>query len=209
MNTRHALISASFAAAALVGAAPAQAITTFFNDWESVDFGSAAGFTVLPAYEGWTTTAGSGIEVQFNNVAGLPLSGENLVELDSFNNSEMSRPIDAGNYTLTFYYSARPGRASATNGIDVRLNGATIFSVTGDGGNQTDWKLQTVNFSLLAPGTLSFAAIGTSDGLGGYLENLKLGAAVPEPASWALMVGGFALAGAALRRRSKLVPASA
>jgi hypothetical protein len=31
--------------------------------------------------------------------------------------------------------------------------------------------------------------------------------AVPEPASWAMMIGGFALTGAALRRRGALAPA--
>ena len=30
---------------------------------------------------------------------------------------------------------------------------------------------------------------------------------VPEPASWAMMIGGFALAGGAMRRRSALIPA--
>jgi len=35
----------------------------------------------------------------------------------------------------------------------------------------------------------------------GYLQ---ASGAVPEPAAWALMIGGFALAGAALRRRSAL-----
>jgi hypothetical protein len=33
------------------------------------------------------------------------------------------------------------------------------------------------------------------------------GPGVPEPASWALMIGGFGLAGAALRRRRSLVAA--
>jgi len=34
---------------------------------------------------------------------------------------------------------------------------------------------------------------------------LRITRAVPEPASWALMIGGFALAGAALRRRSMTI----
>jgi hypothetical protein len=34
-----------------------------------------------------------------------------------------------------------------------------------------------------------------------YVRNVNTGGAVPEPASWALMIGGFGLAGAALRRR--------
>lgn len=39
----------------------------------------------------------------------------------------------------------------------------------------------------------------------GLSEVQFAGAAVPEPASWALMIGGFGLAGAALRRRSAKV----
>ena len=38
------------------------------------------------------------------------------------------------------------------------------------------------------------------------IDNVSI-TAVPEPASWALMIGGFALAGAALRRRDRAVPA--
>ena len=35
------------------------------------------------------------------------------------------------------------------------------------------------------------------------------GSAVPEPATWAMMIGGFALAGQALRKRQKLLPQAA
>lgn len=35
------------------------------------------------------------------------------------------------------------------------------------------------------------------------------GAAIPEPATWAMMIGGFALAGAAARRRPAVRPATA
>jgi hypothetical protein len=33
------------------------------------------------------------------------------------------------------------------------------------------------------------------------IDNVQIGSAVPEPASWALMIVGFGLTGAALRRR--------
>ena len=40
---------------------------------------------------------------------------------------------------------------------------------------------------------------------GMYLDKISVAAvetgAIPEPATWALMIGGFGLAGAALRRR--------
>jgi hypothetical protein len=204
MSLRKALLATCLSAAALA-AAPAGAATTFFNDWESTDFGAGPGFTILPSYEGWTAGPGPGIEVQYNNVAGLPFSGENLVELDSTGNTQMNRNIDAGTYKLTFYYSPRPGIAAASNGIDVLVNGTSVFNVTGDGGGQTGWLLQTVNFSIGAPGVLSFAALGTSDSLGGYLEDVRL-AVVPEPATWAMMLGGFGLLGAALRRRGAAKP---
>jgi hypothetical protein len=38
-----------------------------------------------------------------------------------------------------------------------------------------------------------------------YLEGARIGGAVPEPATWALMIGGFALAGAAARARRTTV----
>ena len=64
------------------------------------------------------------------------------------------------------------------------------------------------------PGVYSHYGVTSSNGIGGFsftggasgntsIDNLVVnsGAAVPEPASWALMIGGFGLAGAALRRR--------
>jgi hypothetical protein len=89
--TIHKALLASALAFGGFAAAPASAATNFFNDWESVDFGAGPGFTILPSYEGWTAGPGPGIEVQYNNVAGLPFSGENLVELDSTGNTQMNR----------------------------------------------------------------------------------------------------------------------
>lgn len=198
----HSKFALGTALAALaLGVSPASAASFFYNDWDSVDFGPAPGFVILPSYEGWTSTAGAGIEVQYNNVAGVPLSSPNLVELDSNNNSEMSRNIEAGSYVLNFFYSARPNVPIESNGIDVLVNGVSIFNVSGAGGAGTSWSQQTVYFTLSAPGTLSFAAVGTSDSLGGYLENVGL--SVPEPEAWALMIAGFGFVGAAMRRRTR------
>lgn len=183
-----------------LAAAPAQALTTFQTNFDSIAV-PVGSFVILPTAEGWNATAGDGIEVQ-NHAAGDPFSETNLVELDSNNNSAMSRSIDAGNYTLSFYYSARPNIPESSNGIDVLIDGVSIFNITGNGGSNTNWMLQSLNVSVGATSTLTFAALGTSDSLGGYLDNIEL-AAVPEPATWAMMLGGFLAVGAAARRRTR------
>ena len=89
-----ALMAAGCALAGLAGAAPASAATNFFTNFDSLSIDTGS-WTVVQSIEGWTTTAGAGIEVQ-NHAAGSPYSEPNLVELDSYNNSTMSRMIDAG-----------------------------------------------------------------------------------------------------------------
>ena len=190
-------------AAAMGAAGSAGAATTFFNDFESGAY-SGSGYVVLGSYEGWTASAGPGIEVQYGNVAGQAYSGTHLVELDSNANSAMSRIIDAGSYVLTFQYSDRPNVAASSNGIDVLLNGLSILSVTGgNGAGGTVWKPKSVSFVAGAGDTLTFAALGTSDSLGGYLDDINL-SAVPEPESWAMMLLGLGVVGTAVRRSRKV-----
>jgi hypothetical protein len=199
MRKSFAVVSA---VSALAAASPALAVTNFFTNFDSVSVASGS-YVILPTVEGWTATLGAGIEVQ-NNAAGAPFSSPNLVELDSTNNTEMSRLIDAGNYTLSFWYSPRPGQPLSTNGIqygvDGVLNGAVALG--GIGNANTVWQQYTVNFLTNTATTLRFRASGTSDSLGGYLDNIRLvGNPVPEATTWAMMLAGFAAAGVTLRRR--------
>lgn len=212
------------AAMAVAFSSPAAAVTTLVDDWEDTDFGAAPGYTIVQTYSGWTNTTGvpgSGIEIQFNNIAGVAHSGENLVELDSNLNSRMTfdTALDAGLYTLSFWYSDRPGVGAGSNGIDVLLNNTSILATLGGaGGAGTNWILRTVDFAANAGDTLSFVALGTSDSYGGYIDDLRLGeqgtptqtGAVPEPTTWALMFMGFGAIGGALRsqrRRAAALPA--
>ncbi|MBS0360963.1 MAG: PEPxxWA-CTERM sorting domain-containing protein [Proteobacteria bacterium] len=66
----------------------------------------------------------------------------------------------------------------------------------------TGWVQYTFNVTATGTDTLTFAGrnVPSWDGV----DNVSLTSVapgVPEPASWALMIGGFGLAGAALRRR--------
>jgi hypothetical protein len=72
------------------------------------------------------------------------------------------------------------------------------------------------NYSIIdyALGAGSYSVSITGDGAGGlpaglYVQVLEDGGAVPEPASWALMMGGFGLVGFAARRRGTMPSVSA
>ena len=170
-------------------------------------------YTNVTSIQGWTAFAGDLIELQ-NNVAGAPSTGAGIfnggnvfVELDSTHNSAMYYTFaTAGLYTLDFIYSARPGIASGSNGIEVTLAGgseALLGFFTAAGGGQTAWTQQSRGpFSVLAGDTLVFRAAGTSDSFGGYVDNITL-TAVPEPTTWAMLFTGFLAIGSAMRRRRR------
>jgi hypothetical protein len=185
----------------MLAASPSQAQIIFDTNFDSVAVPSGS-YLILSSVEGWNATAGDGIEVQ-NNAAGSPYSQTNLVELDSNNNSTMTRVIeDPGSYLLTFYYSPRPNIPASSNGIDVLVGGSSIFNVTGAGAGNTVWTPYQLYFTTtLANTSLAFSALGTSDSLGGYLDNIRLVSSVPEPATWAMMLLGFGGIGFAMRRR--------
>lgn len=79
------------------------------------------------------------------------------------------------------------------------------------------WNVNTISLSGLT-GVTRLVLDGTSDEEGVIYDNFRFetvatggtgGSPAPEPAAWALMLAGFGLAGAALRRRSALASAGA
>lgn len=201
-----ALTVAALASTAVI--APAHAAIVFQSTFENVAGGPGAGqYTFVQEADGWTAGGPNNpIELQ-NNVAGAPApnGGNVFVELDSSRNSSMSRVIGAGTYQLSFLYSARPGVAAGSNGIEVFLDGVLLDppgTTDAAGGGTTNWVNVTSGyFTVDQDTTLTFAAAGTSESLGGYVDNITL-SAVPEPASWAMMISGFGLVGGAMRRRT-------
>lgn len=199
--------------ASLVGSlllsSSAQAAVIFYSTFNGLQAYGTWG--VVASADGWTTSAGPGIELQ-NNVAGTSFSGARddvFVELDShgagpgLNNSSMSRTIATGGHLiLEFLYSPRPGVAAGSNGINVYLNNVLLApTFTGVGGSNTNWSLKTIDFSAPVNSVLTFSAVGTSDTLGGYIDNIKLSSGAPEPSVWAMMILGFGAVGSLLRRR--------
>lgn len=198
----------ALAAAAMLAlpASPARAVVVLFSDFETVtapDF-RHQGYATLVHAGGWTGGA-AGLEVQTNNVAGRAYSGRNLVELDTARNSAMWVELPKGRYTISYWYSPRPGVAAASNGITLSSGGRLLDSVSGDGGGDTLWQQRSIGFTS-AGGPLTFAAAGRSDSLGGYLDDITITmAAVPELATWTMLIIGFGLVGVAARRRPRPV----
>jgi len=94
---------------------------------------------------------------------------------------------------------------SGAGGFSWTLNGAQIFNNTlvADG-NQSMGRRVSYNFGDYSVNKVEFFSTGNSfefDSIAGTLR----GGAVPEPATWAMMILGFGVMGGALRRRRTLL----
>lgn len=133
----------------------------------------------------------------------------------------------AQRFTDTGVTNALCSRTAGTFGCesDLMVTFATPvsgFGVTVDGANSTaatinafaflaDGSSETIVFDGFAPLTTKVLTFGsrqirsvtfsTTDPQGFSFDDFTFGAAVPEPATWALLIAGFGFTGMALRRR--------
>ena len=224
--TALALAATAVLACAGTHAAPVSLIVN--GSFETLPAALGSGqWTVLPALAGWTVDPGSGVEVR-SNVVGTAQDGAVFIELDtnagtfggssfdSSTNSWISQSVAtlAGeHYTLSWYYAPRAGEAADTNPIDVLWNGVKLTKSNGSGMGQNGNVWQQYSFEVVGTGqldTLSFAATGKADAVGGALDNVSLiavgaaaaAAVVPEPATAGLVLAALAGLGFARRRRA-------
>jgi hypothetical protein len=155
------------------------------------------------------------------------------VVLFNGNDSNVTNPYDIDNWNAALNGVNYTGGAAelvlhVTDGQSfpdstLTFNGSTIangsyFQGTsvqwGDGtlhGNGALWDIKSFDISALVAANNSLSQNHVNDALGLIVAqfNLPAGAAptqaVPEPASWALMIGGFALIGASMRKRSAVI----
>jgi len=123
-------------------------------------------------------------------------------------------------YRLSFDYAYSPFTSGASMNFGVSGFGGLSFleSLTASGASSgMNWQTYTIDF-VAKSGTSTLFFNNTDGGFwtGMYLDNISVidptavdPGAVPEPATWALMIGGFGLAGMALRQRRRLAGAAA
>lgn len=140
-------------------------------------YASLPGFDALSA-DTWTTTAGTGIEVQYSGVTTSAQSGNHYVELDSHHdgsNSSMTQTVslEAGDFTLSFWYKPRTTEAD-DNIVRVLWDSEVVAEINEIA--DMEWTEYQIPLREQAAGnhTLTFAAAGTENSLGGFVDSVSI-----------------------------------
>jgi hypothetical protein len=176
---------------------------------------------------GSATTAGTGPGnnyAVYGPFANTSPAGGNFVQMDG--DSNYSSPIYqqingltiGQTYTLNFYQAAgqQQGFDGATTerwAVYFTNDPSTAVAQLSDKYSLVShgvgaWQLQTMTLTATATSEyLAFLAVGTPNGTPptSFLDGVSLTAAVPEPATWGMMIVGFAAMGVAARRRRQVL----
>jgi choice-of-anchor C domain-containing protein len=180
--------------------------------WDHVPAGSSAitGWTIGAAGVDWHDDAEFGPLEDGTYAVDLNGSGNGLADTGTI--SQSFSTVAGETYLLSFYLSGpQPGGFPDPRQVNVDVNGVdTIFSQAASPPKSLVWGHETMAFTASgASSTLTFSSVNGSGYWGPILDNVSVSSAVPEPASWGMMLFGVGMAGAGLRmvrRRSGPAP---
>lgn len=213
----------------LAGATSAQAVVLFSQDFDALAVGvpaaSVPGFTIAPGTVDVVQSGTYSIDCVGNtgkclDLAGTPGPGtitstpiaflaDRYIKI-SFDVSGNQR----NEQTDTFSFAAildgvTDSFGNAISGPDLFTMSGFATAITGDIYNESivgtrDFITYSGFFNSATAGTLQLRFTGTAGGnknIGPIIDNILVTQSVPEPASWAMLIAGFGLTGAAMRRR--------
>jgi hypothetical protein len=203
------------AAAALLSATGAAAAPVVYTDEGRFDAATAGATLATEGFEG--TPAGSGNTLVFDTLSftcrncaaavssRYPTQGVQSLGVNTGVTEPLQFTLFRAANALSFDLSDFGTLAAAD--LSLTVNGQTVSLL--DGFRGATGNRLFFGFTDTASFT-SFTLTGGNSGDVAYFDRLRFGTlvdappggAVPEPASWAMMIGGFGLVGAAARRRS-------
>lgn len=211
-------------AASATFAAPAHAVTVFSDGFETETVSSSQ--TNYAGFQKWDVTGGT-VDLIRQPAFGIDCaSGSFCVDLDGSTGDPgvlTTKEIFAFNAgdVISVSFDASGSQRSGNDSLVVGLQLVDPVDFTLDLGTLTLAYDDTFDSYVIAP--FAFNEGGAfklvfradpdtrgSDNVGIILDNVSLDiAAVPEPASWAMMIAGFGLIGGAMRTRRREGPAFA
>jgi Protein of unknown function (DUF642)/PEP-CTERM motif len=201
------LIAASTLALAGV---PAHAVAIVNGSFEGTNPSNS--FDTVSSLQGWNV----GGTVDLIGSYWTAQDGNNSIDLSGNGPATLSQTVNglaAGtSYVVSFFISGNPdnqGNTPATKTATLTLGGSSFpVSYTVIGSNSSsNMQWQQVSYTFLAGSSSALLSLAGSPANGPYglaVDNFSIAAAVPEPASWLMMILGFGLVGAGLRRRRGL-----
>lgn len=204
-------------AAALLAMAPAlsQASTNLVanGSFENVPFAmsgydgsycylNSATYTCAAQLPGWEGSVAPMMTSTSGAWSATKNTPSDLFQIGLQNNSFIGQSVavaSAGSYLLSWSDAGRPGYG--TEHYQVSFGGTVLDTLTTVGGQ--GWSLHSATFTAgIGTQLLTFQGLNTSGDSTAFIDNVSLTAAVPEPSTWALMMGGIAGLGFMSRRRN-------
>ena len=179
---------------------------------------SAGSFATLGAgnssITGWTVSSGS---IDWINGYWQAKDGTHSIDLAGGVPGGIEQTFNtvAGTvYSVNYWLSGNPdGGDIGKDGVVAAINGSVVdasSSITGiQGSTHANMNYSLKNFTFTASGnstTLRFTSDPSESAYGAVIDMVTV-AAVPEPTTWAMMLVGFGVVGASMRRRSAYRPA--
>lgn len=207
MLKSHVFLRAAAAVSLVWAAAPATAALKIADFTGGVLFPTGVGNVFYGMNRNSAPFNLAGGSVVFDDAA-IPGAGSGFVNVAIPVSNANAFSFFAGTQLVRTLGDLQPGAIAAiqyNNGIfngivftsDINISGTT-YTLDISGGT---WQLRNASFQTFASGFINIGANGLTN-----VRPYSVGPApIPEPASWAMMIAGFALAGTTLRVRARRI----